>query len=281
MTVVAGGHAPSAKQNPAYSSTYESRRSSTSRETPRVDSQQHMINFDPFADPTAVSKPWVNPYAGRMRQALTEGTLPIVYGPALRTIAGNWRSLLRPAKAGEECRDRKLYLEIGCHLGKVLTEMATEVPEADFVGLDITLKRVVSSAEKIRKHALRNAVCAHFNAKYLNLIFAPGELDGVIVFFPDPWSKPSQVKNRLVNSDFVHMVGSVLKPTGFIWIKTDQPGYFGECKELLTQAGFEPATTDQGDPVLSTNWQSSFEQLFKSRNVPTDGQIWVKQTTKN
>src|SRR5690606_27439482 len=104
-------------------------------------------------------------------------------------------------------------------------------------------KRVVSSAEKARRRQLTNVTCAHFNAKYLDHIFAPSELEGAFIFFPDPWTKPSHNKHRLLNPGFIKTLAQVIQPGGFVWLKTDQRPYFEESQRLFAESGFEPATT--------------------------------------
>jgi tRNA (guanine-N7-)-methyltransferase len=56
-------------------------------------------------------------------------------------------------------------------------------------------------------------------------MLADHSLDGVHLFFPDPWPKKRHNKRRIVNANFLAQVHAKLKPGGFIHIATDWVPY--------------------------------------------------------
>ncbi|QCE35159.1 tRNA (guanosine(46)-N7)-methyltransferase TrmB [Acetobacteraceae bacterium] len=72
-------------------------------------------------------------------------------------------------------------------------------------------------------------------------------LDGVCLFFPDPWPKKRHSKRRFVHPDNLKRLARVLKPAGKWRVATDHPVYQEWIKEVMTHQNlfqiFEPATT--------------------------------------
>ena len=57
---------------------------------------------------------------------------------------------------------KPFVLEIGCYMGKNVVELAIQNPEINFLGIDITYKRVVKAARKLKKQFIDNgkiAIC--------------------------------------------------------------------------------------------------------------------------
>ena len=100
-----------------------------------------------------------------------------------------------------------VFLEIGCHKGKILSELASANKESFFVGFDITYKRVFLSAQRSEQAGLKNVKLIKHDGSYANKVFAPQSLAGVIIFFPDPWAKKlSQRHNRMLDQKFCLMM---------------------------------------------------------------------------
>ena len=58
-------------------------------------------------------------------------------------------------------------------------------------------------------------------------------LDGVYVFFPDPWPKKRHIKRRLINAQFLEMIGFKMKTNGRLYIATDCVTYADQIIELI------------------------------------------------
>jgi tRNA (guanine-N7-)-methyltransferase len=72
-------------------------------------------------------------------------------------------------------------------------------------------------------------------------MLAPATLDGVHVFFPDPWPKKRHHKRRLLQPPFVALLASRLKPGGYVHVATDWEEY---AQEVLRVMSAEPQLTN-------------------------------------
>ena len=67
---------------------------------------------------------------------------------------------------------------------------------------------------------------------------APESLQGIHVFFPDPWHKKKHNKRRLIQPEFVALLASRLRLGGRLHCATDWQPYAEQMLEVL---GAEPA----------------------------------------
>lgn len=232
-------------------------------------------NPDPFSTRALSLNADVNPYVALLRDGAESGDLPLAFGAHLEGMAGKWRERVAQYHGTEQ--PKRLIVEIGCHKGQTLLQLAADHPDTAFIGVDITFKRVVTTTQRAQAKGLKNVYGLLVNANTFDKVFAPGELDGCLIFFPDPWvKKKSQAKNRLLNEAFTTKLHGVLKPGGFCWVKTDQELYFDQARAALDATGFTPAT--QGIGLLKDDYGSAFEARFHEQNLPTHGGKWVCYT---
>ena len=104
---------------------------------------------------------------------------------------GHWRINGRP-----------LHLEIGCGKGAFVCQMAARHPEIDFVAVEVVRNVIVMAMEKAVAAGLTNVRFISCDARMLEEIFAPGEVDRVYLNFSDPWPKTRQHKRRLTYPTF-------------------------------------------------------------------------------
>jgi tRNA (guanine-N7-)-methyltransferase len=119
-----------------------------------------------------------------------------------------------------------LHVELGANAGHVVVEWAARDPAAAYIGLDWKIKAAVRAAEKGAKRQLPNLTFIRANAARLKYIFAPGEIDFLYLFFPDPWAKKAQLKHRFVTPENLREIAHLLKPGSVFHIKTDHADYF-------------------------------------------------------
>lgn len=230
-------------------------------------------NPNPFASRAEGLNATINPYVAMLRDGAREGTLPVAFGAGLEEMPGRWREKIAEFHRLPEPASR-LIVEIGCHKGQTITTMASDQKDTAFVGIDITFKRVVTTAQRASSLDLKNVFCAMVNAQAIDRLFAQGEVDGVVIFFPDPWvKKKRQAKNRLVEPRFVERLTRVLKPGGFVWLKTDQEVYFEGARAAFDGASYAPVTSGAGIPAV--DYTSAFEQRFQAQNLPTYSGKWL------
>jgi tRNA (guanine-N7-)-methyltransferase len=63
----------------------------------------------------------------------------------------------------------------------------------------------------------------------------PASLDAVQIFFPDPWHKKRHHKRRLIQSAFVRMIASRLRPGGLLHLATDWDDYAAQMGSVMAE----------------------------------------------
>ncbi|MCC7442164.1 MAG: methyltransferase domain-containing protein [Bdellovibrionales bacterium] len=176
-----------------------------------------------------------NPYYAKIRD-LADGGAALDHDAEERR--GKWRDLFRARAPGLPAQLR-LVVEVGCNGGHLLNGWAEREPGTAFVGVDWKYKQIFLAADKARKKGLANALYVRNHADRIDYLFGEGEVDRLAVYFPDPWPKKSQWKNRTVREDWFRKAARVVRPGGELHIKTDHAGYFdwmeghlGRCGEL-------------------------------------------------
>lgn len=85
----------------------------------------------------------------------------------------------------------------------------------------------------------------------------------IYLLFSDPWPKRRHAVRRLVQDDFVTLVGSKLKSDGVFFFATDASDYLDWAKERFDAAGWKLA-----DWILTAEWpMTEFEQRFVADGV--------------
>jgi tRNA (guanine-N7-)-methyltransferase len=86
---------------------------------------------------------------------------------------------------------------------------------------------------------LRNIrICAHDAVDVIDHMLPVQCLDGVHIFFPDPWHKARHNKRRLVQPPLVAKLAARLRPGGYIHCATDWQPY---AEQMLDVLGKEPS----------------------------------------
>ena len=140
---------------------------------------------------------------------------------------GAWREHFKAWDQNQSSKNKPiLNVEIGCNAGHVSVEWAKLRPEERFIGIDWKFKQIYRMAEKIQKAELKNLLAFRANADRMNHMFAPGEIDAIHMFFPDPWPKSAQKKNRTANREWLRSIAPLLASGGIFHLKTDHDEYF-------------------------------------------------------
>ncbi|TAN47512.1 MAG: tRNA (guanosine(46)-N7)-methyltransferase TrmB [Methylococcaceae bacterium] len=127
-----------------------------------------------------------------------------------------------------------LILEIGFGNGDSLLQQAAATPEKNFIGIEVHRPGVGHCLLGIERLALTNLRLYRADAiEVLERCIPDQSLDGVQLFFPDPWPKSRHHKRRIVNARFVELVARKLKPGGTFHAATDWENYAQHMLEVL------------------------------------------------
>ena len=129
-------------------------------------------------------------------------------------------------------------LEIGCGMGETTARIAEAHPENDYFGLEVHVPGVGALCKLIAEKNLGNLRIGNHDAvEVVRDMLPEGSLDGIHIFFPDPWHKTRHKKRRLIQSPFVALLASRLKPGGYLHCATDWENY---ALQMLDVLGREP-----------------------------------------
>ena len=132
-------------------------------------------------------------------------------------------------------RAAPLALEIGFGYGESLLALAAAHPERDYVGIEVHrpgIGHLMLRAEELGLGNVR-AICRDA-VEVLQQCVAPGSLDELLLYFPDPWPKKRHHKRRIVQPAFVTLVASRLRPGGVLRMATDWQPYAEHMLEVAS-----------------------------------------------
>lgn len=130
-----------------------------------------------------------------------------------------------------------VYLEIGFGNGETLATMAEAHPERRYLGVEVHRPGVGHLLLELDRRKLANVRVLRQDAVELLAQGLPAaSLDGVYLFFPDPWPKQRHHKRRILNPAFVASLARVLRPGGTFHAATDWTPYAEQMLAVLTQA---------------------------------------------
>lgn len=180
-------------------------------------------------------------------------------------LRGKWRS-----DAFKVGREHPLDLEIGTGNGFHFTHLAKSNPQRSVLGLELKFKPLIQSIRRARAAGAVNCAIARYDASLLQHVFEEGELDNVYIHFPDPWSKKRQWKHRLIQTEFLDVLFSLMRPGSVLEFKTDNLDYFEWAAERFHASRFK-VTRETRDLHQSEwaeeNFVTHFESIFLSQGL--------------
>ena len=131
-------------------------------------------------------------------------------------------------------------VEVGFGMGASLAEMAQAQPGTDYIGIEVHEPGVGKLLWLCEQQGIDNVRVYREDAvEVLQRCLPPQCLDGVQLYFPDPWPKKKHHKRRLLQDDFAALVASRLRPGGYFHLATDWQPYAEHMMEVLSaQADF-------------------------------------------
>lgn len=175
-------------------------------------------------------------------------------------------------------RQAPTILEIGFGMGDTTAHIARQMPDKDFIGVEVHTPGVGSLLKQIGEQGIRNLrLIQHDAFEVLNNMIPDGSLAGVHIFFPDPWHKARHNKRRLIQAPFVQLLCQKLAPGGYIHCATDWEDYAVQMLEVLG-AEAQLANTAQGYAP-----QPAYRPLtkFENRGLKLGHGVWDLVFTKS
>ncbi len=128
-----------------------------------------------------------------------------------------------------------LIIEIGFGNGDCLAEYASLNSDKNFLGIEVHTPGVGHLLINIEQNNLKNIRI--FQADAVSIIenkIDDRSIQGVHIFFPDPWPKRKHHKRRIINAEFIQLLLKKLLPEGYIHIATDWEHYAKDIIKLFS-----------------------------------------------
>ena len=144
---------------------------------------------------------------------------------------------------------RPKILEIGFGMGETTAKIATLRPEDDFLAIEVHPPGVGALLKLIGESHLTNLrLVRHDAVEVLEKMLAPNSLDGIHIYFADPWHKKRHHKRRLIQAEFVQLLVSRLKPGAYLHLATDWHNY---AEQMLLVLNAQPDLENTSSEKIS------------------------------
>jgi tRNA (guanine-N7-)-methyltransferase len=161
------------------------------------------------------------------RQAKT--ALQIVHGIEFKQEVVDLKAIFPKAE--------KVIMEIGFGMGEATAIIAKNHPENAYIAVDVHPPGIGKLLSRIDEDKLDNVKVIEDDVHVvLEHMIADHCLDGIHLYFPDPWPKKKHNKRRIVNEGFLKLIHSKLKKGGFIHIATDWVPYAISIQEVFSNS---------------------------------------------
>lgn len=171
-------------------------------------------------------------------------------------------------------RTAPLILEIGFGMGDATAHIAQVRPEDDFFCCEVHEPGVGALLKRMGELDLNNIrILQHDAVEVIEHMLPAESLDGVHIFFPDPWHKLRHNKRRLIQTAFVHELVKRLKPGGYIHCATDWQPY---AEHILKVMQSEPGLINRSQRADSFSDQPIYRPLtkFENRGLKLGHGVW-------
>ena len=162
-------------------------------------------------------------------------------------------------------------LEIGFGMGEATAHIAALMPDANFLCCEVHEPGVGALLKRIGEQDLQNIrIVQHDAVEVLDRMLVPDSLDGVHVFFPDPWHKLRHHKRRLLQPPLVARLADRLRPGGYLHCATDWEPY---AQQMLQVLGAEPRLANTADGYAP---RPDYRPLtkFENRGIRLGHGVW-------
>lgn len=151
-------------------------------------------------------------------------------------------------------------VEIGSGTGTSTAAMAPLEADTNVIAVELYKPGLAKLLGSVVRGGIDNIRMVRGDGvEVLARMFGEESLDGVRIFFPDPWPKARHHKRRIIQSGTLNLIATRLKPGGVLHVATDHADYAEWIDELVN---VEPTLEYKGWP-----WEDA--PLLTDRQVIT------------
>lgn len=170
-------------------------------------------------------------------------------------------------------RTAPVHMEIGSGKGAFLVSEAQAHPDWDFLGVERANKYCRHAVDRVGRRGLGNVrVLRADAADLLRSGIGNQALDGIHLYFPDPWPKRRHHRRRFLGRENLGQIVRVLKLGGRLQIVTDHAEYAAQMRGVvegysrdLVLVRFQPTAGAEAGEWVGTNFERKYlkeERVF-------------------
>jgi tRNA (guanine-N7-)-methyltransferase len=168
----------------------------------------------------------------------------------------------------------KIIMEIGFGMGEATALIGRDFPSDGFLAVEVHFPGVGKLMARIEELGLKNVRIMENDVHPLfEEHLEDQSLDGIHLFFPDPWQKKKHNKRRIINPEFLALIAPKIKAGGFIHIATDWVPYAEVIQEV-----FASSAVFEGGVVDRPEWRPLTR--FEGQGITKDHQVTDLRYTK-
>jgi len=237
-----------------------------------------MSSPDPSTPSSAANEVNTTPYLRRIKSfVLRAGRLTEGQAKAIETLgpkyllpftgkAIDWQSAFGHT-------DRPKILEIGFGMGETSAKIAAIRPQDDFLALEVHEPGVGALLKLIGENQLSNLrLMRHDAVEVIEQMIPDQFLDGIHIYFPDPWHKKRHHKRRLIQAPFAKLLASKFKRGGYWHLATDWEDYAIQMLEVLNQESQLQNIGTENGYALKPDYRPTTK--FENRGLRLGHGVW-------
>ncbi|MDP2819679.1 MAG: tRNA (guanosine(46)-N7)-methyltransferase TrmB [Polaromonas sp.] len=172
-------------------------------------------------------------------------------------------------------RTAPTILEIGFGMGEATAHIAALMPEKNFLCCEVHTPGVGALLKRISEQGLTNIrIVQHDAVEVLQHMLAPLSLDGVHIFFPDPWHKKKHNKRRLIQPPLIAQLMTRLQAGGYLHCATDWQPYAEQILDVLAAEPLLENTADSTGGGYAPKPHYRPLTKFENRGIQLGHGVW-------
>jgi tRNA (guanine-N7-)-methyltransferase len=171
-------------------------------------------------------------------------------------------------------RSAPLILEIGFGMGDATAKIAQVRQGDNFLCCEVHEPGVGALLKRCGEEHIGNIrIVQHDAVEVMDHMLGTESLDGVHIFFPDPWHKSRHHKRRLIQSPFVQRLAQHIKPAGYLHLATDWQPY---AEQMMQVVSAEPLLANTSSAADGFATKPDYRPLtkFENRGLKLGHGVW-------
>jgi tRNA (guanine-N7-)-methyltransferase len=129
--------------------------------------------------------------------------------------------------------ESQITIELACGRGEYTVGLATLFPDNNYIGVDIKGERIWKGSSQAKEANLNNVAFLRTMILLIENFFEEKEVNEIWITFPDPRPRKRDIKRRLTSPRFLSIYKRLLKPDGYVRLKTDNTALYEYSLEEL------------------------------------------------